>query len=55
MISTKERLKSYFEIEISKGRINVLERAGHGQTKEIVNLLRSYGLKLTVNVDAPCG
>ncbi|MGI6661779.1 MAG: hypothetical protein ACOX34_08955 [Bacillota bacterium] len=55
MTTTKSNLKSYFEIEINKGKISVLERAGHGQTKKIVNLLKKYGLNLKVNVDAPCG
>jgi len=53
--TAKSNLKSYFEIEINKGKISVLERAGHGQTKKIVNLLKKYGLNLKVNVDAPCG
>jgi hypothetical protein len=49
------KLKSYFEIEICKDKINMLERAGHGKTEVVVNLLESYGLRLTVHVSAPCG
>jgi hypothetical protein len=53
--TTKVRLLSYLEIEITKGKINFLERAGHGQTKRILDLLKEYGLSLKANVDAPCG
>ncbi|MGI6162692.1 MAG: hypothetical protein ACOYEQ_02010 [Bacillota bacterium] len=49
------KLQSYFEIEICKDKINILERAGDGKTEEIVSRLESYGLKLTVCVSAPCG
>ena len=55
MRASKTGLKSYFEIEITKGKINILERAGHGQTAKIVSLLKKYGLNLKTNVDAPCG
>ncbi len=55
MSTMKTDLKSYFEIEINKGKVNILERAGHGQSEKIVNLLRKYGLNLRANVDAPCG
>ncbi len=49
------RLQSYFEIEIYKGKINMLERAGDGKTQEVVSRLESYGLKLTTYVSTPCG
>ncbi len=55
MNSLNSKLESYFEIEIKKDRINILERAGHGKTKEIIELLKCYGLELIVNVNAPCG
>lgn len=50
-----EKPISFVEIEIAEGKINILERAGDGKTKEIVELLKAYGLKLNVKVDAPCG
>jgi len=50
-----EKLMSFVEIEVAEGKINILERAGDGKTKEIVELLKAYGLKLNVKVDAPCG
>lgn len=55
MNSLNSKLKSYFEIEIQKDRINILERAGHGKTEQIIALLKCYGLDLMVNVNAPCG
>ncbi|HHY17896.1 MAG TPA: hypothetical protein GX524_07435 [Firmicutes bacterium] len=55
MRMSKPEIKSYFEIEISKGKINVIERAGNGKTDEIIDLLEAYGLRLTARVSAPCG
>lgn len=46
---------SFVEIEIAKGRINLLERLGDGKTQGILALLKKYGLSLTVRVDTPCG
>ncbi len=55
MICERTELSSYFEIEIKKNRINVLERAGHGRTEQIIKLLKSLGLNLTTGVNTPCG
>ncbi len=54
-IAVKPKLESYFEVEITKNVINLLERAGHGRTDKIINLLKEYGLDLTVKISAPCG
>jgi len=54
----KERVThggSYIEVEISRGTVNLLERAGDGKTREIEELLRSIGLRLETRVSTPCG
>jgi hypothetical protein len=47
--------KSIFEIEIVGEKLNIFERAGDGQTVELISLLREYGLDLDTKVNSPCG
>ncbi len=55
MIMTKLSLDSYIEVEVNQGIIVVFERAGEGMTQELMELLRTYGLVLAIQVDTPCG
>ena len=55
MIMTKPSLDSHIEVEVNQGIIVVFERAGEGMTQELMELLRTYGLVLAIQVDTPCG
>ncbi|HHY69947.1 MAG TPA: hypothetical protein PLB36_04755 [Bacillota bacterium] len=55
MTVTTIPLESYIEVEIENDVIVIFERAGDGKTQELVDLLRRYGLDLTVRVNALCG
>ena len=48
-------MHSFFGVGIHRRKINLLERAGHGKTEEILELLKYYGLKLDATVSTPCG
>ncbi|HHW17506.1 MAG TPA: hypothetical protein GXX30_01210 [Firmicutes bacterium] len=46
---------SYFEIEIIKDRLNLLERAGDGNTRILLEFIENLGVRLKPEVDSPCG
>lgn len=47
--------RSYVEIEIGHGLLNLFERQGDLGTAELVSALARYGLRLVTRLSSPCG
>lgn len=47
--------RSYFDVELTRGGLNLFERQGDGKTAALLEALKRYGLHLSERVSSPCG